>query len=155
MLLSHFKKVATRTLASAAEGALGLLFPLGAKDETANLAELKSLNAHIDRWAGHPTSSSESVTTLKDRAKGSVNFTAELTAIKRLRLLRQRKMVSADEVASWERVRNKVAHGKVFSPFSTEENDRIIINLMTLFRRIAGQIALGRNPPSTMLLAQD
>lgn len=147
--------IMTLTLASAIEGALELLFPKDAKDETANVAEIKELKQHIDKWGGHSTSSEESVASLKDRAKGAVSFTAELTAIKRLRLLQQRKLVSAREVAAWEKVRNKVAHGKVFSPFSSEENDGIIINLMTLFRRLAGQIALGRNPPRTMLFAQD
>jgi len=145
----------TLTLASAVEGALKLLFPRSAKDETADLQELKSLKRHIDQWPGHSTSSPKSVTFLKGCAKGAVSRTAELTALKRLRLLAKQKMVSENEVASWKDVRDKVAHGEVFSPFSSEENDRIIINLMSLFRRIAGQIALGRNPPTTMLIAQD
>lgn len=144
--------IMTLTLASAIEGALDLLFPTRAKDKTANLAELKDLKAHIDKWTGHSTSSEESVASLKDRAKGAVGRTAEMTAIKRLRLLAQQKLIAKVEVSAWEKVRNKVAHGGVFSPFSSEENDRILLNLMSLFRRIAGQIALGRNPPSPTLV---
>jgi hypothetical protein len=145
--------IMTLTLASAIEGALDLLFPIGTQDETANLDELKDLKEHIDKWTGHSTSSVKSAASLKDRAKGAVSRTAELTAIKRLRLLARKRVVAIDEVDAWEKVRNKVAHGKIFSPFSSEENDRLILNLMSLFRRLAGQIALGRNPPSSTLLA--
>lgn len=136
--------IMTLTLASSIEGALDLIFPTGAQDETANPAELKDLKQHIDKWAGHPTSSVESVASLKDRAKGAVSFSATLTAIKRLRHLASKRVVASDEVGAWDKVRNQVTHGKIFSPFSSEENDRIIINLMTLFRRIADQITLGR-----------
>lgn len=144
--------IMTLTLASAIEGALKLLFPPDAFDETVNVAELQSLKRHINDWAGHPDSTLESITALKDRAKRAVGYATELTAIKRLRLLAKQKKVAAHEVRAWEKVRNKVAHGNIFSPFSSEENDQLIISLMSLFRRIAGLIALGRNPPSIGLV---
>jgi len=144
--------IMTLILASAVEGVLDLLSPGGAKDKTANLAEINDLKQYIDRWTGHTTSSKESIASLKDRAKGAVSRTAELTAIKRLRLLAAQQMVTREEVNAWEAVRNRVAHGKVFSPFSTAQNDRLIINLMSLFRRLAGRIALSRNPASTMFV---
>ena len=134
--------IMTLTLASAVEGALDLLFPSGSRDETVKSVELKDLKAHIDRWTGHPSSTTESILSLKNLAKQGVGRAADLTAMKRLRLLAARKIVSADEVDAWDTVRNKVAHGKVFSPFSSEENDKLVINLMILFRRIASQIAL-------------
>jgi len=134
--------IMTLTLASAVEGALDLLFPKDSRDEGVNLAELDSLKAHIDEWAGHSESTIESVSALKNRTKGAVSFTAEMTSIKRLRLLARQGKITTDEVRSWEKVRHKVAHGKIFSPFSSEENDRLILNLMSLFRRIAGLIAL-------------
>lgn len=144
--------IMTLTLASAVEGGLNLLFPSSSTDENANLIELEDLKGHIDNWAGHPTSSEASIASLKDRAKGAVSYTAEMTAIKRLRRLAGEKKVTIAEVKAWEKVRNKVAHGHIFSPFSSEENDQLILNLMSLFRRIAGLIAFGRNPPSVGLI---
>ena len=144
--------IMTLTLASAVEGALNLLFPADSFDESVNVAELESLKRHIDNWDGHSESTKVSIAALKDRAKGAVSYTAELTTIKRLRLLARQKKVATDEVRAWEKVRHKVAHGNIFSPFSSEENDRLIFSLMSLFRRIAGLIALGRNPPSAGLV---
>lgn len=144
--------IMTLTLASAVEGGLNLLFPPNSTDENANLIELEDLKDHIDKWVGHPTSSAASIASLKDRAKGAISYTAEMTAIKRLRLLVVEKKVTKDEVMAWEKVRHKVAHGNIFSPFSSDENDRLILNLMRLFRRIAGLITLGRNPPSMGLV---
>lgn len=143
--------IMTLTLASAVEGALNLLFPADSYDETVNIAELESLKRHIDDWVGHSGSTKASLAALKDRAKGAVSYTAELTAIKRLRLLAGQKKIATDEVGAWEKVRHKVAHGNIFSPFSSKENDQLILSLMSLFRRIAGLIALGRNPPSVGL----
>jgi len=148
--------IMTLTLASAVEGALDLLFPFGEKDRAANLAEIEGLKAHIDDWSGHQSSSRASIASLKDRAKGAVSRAAEMTAIKRLRALAERGLVASEEVRAWEKVRNKVAHGKVFSPFSSEENDRILINLMSLFRRIAGQItSLGNASAPTRIETSD
>jgi hypothetical protein len=144
--------IMTLTLASAVEGALKLLFPRDAFDETVNVAELQSLKRHIDDWAGHPDSTEGSIAALKGRAKRAVGYAIELTAIKRLRLLAKQKKVAAHEIRAWEKVRNTVAHGNIFSPFSSKENDELIVSLMSLFRRIAGLVALGRNPPSVGLV---
>lgn len=144
--------IMTLALGSAVEGALNLLFPNDSFDETVNAAELESLKRHIDDWVGHSESTQTSIAALKDRAKGAVSYATAMTATKRLRQLAGQKKVTSKEVRAWEKVRHKVAHGNIFSPFSSEENDRLILNLMSLFRRLAGLIALGRNPPSAGLV---
>ncbi len=141
--------IMTLTLASAVEGVLSQLFPTGAKDETANQDELKDLKSHIDKWEGHRASSPESAANLKDRAKSSVSFAAELTAIKRLRLLASEKKVRIEDIAAWEKVRNKVAHGNIFSRFSSDETDRIVLNLMRLYRNVAALVVLAYPPKAT------
>jgi hypothetical protein len=138
--------IMTLTLASAVEGVLSQIFPIGTRDETANLDELRDLKNYIEKWEGHLASSPESIANLKDRAKSSVSFAAELTAIKRLRLLANEKKVRREDVAAWDEVRNKVAHGNIFSRFSSAENDRIILNLMSLYRDVAALVTLGRTP---------
>lgn len=139
--------IMTLTLASAIEGAMDILFPLEAKDESADPEELNSLKNHIGNWQGHLTSTTASKDLLKGLAKGAVSRAANLTAIKRLRQLERKGLIARKELDAWDKVRNKVAHGNIFSPFSSSENDEVVMCLMSLFRKIAGQIALGRNPP--------
>jgi hypothetical protein len=138
--------VMTLTIASAIEGLIGMIFPAGRKDERLKQEELDHLNAHIDSWDGHPEhSSSESVAALKDRAKGSVNFFALMTPVKHMKNLEKEGSISTAERKAWETVRHRVMHGKIFSPFSSEENDALIINLVSLFKKLAMRLALARS----------
>lgn len=129
--------IMTMTLASAVEGVLELLFPAGVKDESLNPEEIADLKAHIDRWPGHNLSSEDSIAALKNKAKGSISHATILTATKRLRLLVKQGKIERAEMAAWEKVRNKVAHGKIFPRFSSADSDQLIENLMSLFRKLA------------------
>jgi hypothetical protein len=101
---------------------------------------IASLCAHIGTWKG-PWD-------LKSRAIDSLRRAGAVTPIYFLRDLRDRHVLTARNVRAWETIRNSVMHGKLVSPWPTEEEeDARLRDLAELVHRLTGEI-LARSPLS-------
>lgn len=121
------------TLASSIEGIARLFVPRGTLRNDTDQEAIKSLVAHIDEWSGSKR--------LKDAAANAVRG-ADLVSIPRALLtLADGGVGTHPQVKSWKKVRNSVMHGELVSPYSSEEDDRIIIDLADLLRALTREAA--------------
>lgn len=121
------------TFASAVEGVLSLLVPPGARRTDANTAGIADLSSYIDSWPGGDTH-------LKQVAKGAVARTALISAAGALRDFKRLGVVSPEQVAAWLKVRNRVMHGNLVSPYSSEEDDAVLLNLCGLLHALTRRV---------------
>ncbi len=117
------------TIASSVEGVIRLIVPRGTQRSEANLSGIADLARHIDAWSGSDGH-------LRQVAKNAISRTAEISPIRALRDLCERGVVAGDQVAAWEAIRNQVMHGSLVSPYSSEEDDALLINLAGLLHGI-------------------
>ena len=123
------------TFASSIEGLTRMLVPRGTPRAVADLDGITDLKQHIDTWPGSDLH-------LKRVAKNAVARTAETSTVQALRELRDSGVLAADQVKAWETIRNQVMHGSLVSPYSSKDDDQLLLNLAALMhaltRRLAG-----------------
>lgn len=123
------------TFASSVEGLVRMLVPRGTPRANANTAGIADISRHIDAWTGSDPQ-------LKSAAKAAVARTAETSAIQALRDLRDNGVVSKDQVAAWNTIRNQVMHGSLISPYSSEEDDKLLLDLAGLLHALTRRLIL-------------
>ncbi|MDI5929392.1 hypothetical protein [Rhizobium leguminosarum] len=121
------------TLASSIEGVARRLVPEGTLRTDADQAAIDSLVAHIEQWEG--------ASRLRDAAKAAVKRADAVSVQRALYTLADERVGTRPQVASWIKIRNGVMHGKLVSPYSSEEDDQIIINLAGLLRALTREAA--------------
>ncbi len=60
-----------------------------------------------------------------------------------LRQLRDTEWITADNLKAWNTVRNDVMHGALVSPYSSAEDDALLLNLANLFHALTRRILAG------------
>lgn len=124
------------TLASSVEALAGMLLSPGQSRFDTDHEAIASLKAHIKAWKG----SSD----LKSRVINYVHRAGAATPISVLRELVDRDVLKTGHVEAWEAIRNAVMHGKLISPWPTEEEeDARLRDLAELVHRLSGKV-LGR-----------
>jgi hypothetical protein len=73
---------------------------------------------------------------LKEIAIGAVSRDEQLASGRALRNLADAGLVQLQGVNGWEKIRNKVMHGNLVSPYSSEEDDRILLNMAGLLHSL-------------------
>jgi hypothetical protein len=97
------------TLASSIEGLVRASVPRGTRHAGANDDGFSELSAHIDAWLGTDGH-------LPQLSKNAVARTAETSVIQALRSFTDAGVVTRDQVAAWDKVRNQVMDGSLVSP---------------------------------------
>lgn len=127
------------TYASAAEGVVDLLGLQGmprvdmSDDQVADLAKaVDAFKVYVDAWPGDPRP--------VQPAKSAADRMLKTTAAIALRHLREEKWVTADEYAAWDKLRNKVMHGKLVSPYSSAEDDKLLLDLSALLHALTRRL---------------
>jgi hypothetical protein len=128
------------TLASSIEGLTRRLVPEGTLRTDADQAAIDSLVAHIEEWRG--------ASRLRDAALSAVKRADAVSVQRALYTLADQGIGTASQVESWIKVRNKVMHGKLVSPYSSKEDDQIILDLADLLRALTREAARRALAPS-------
>lgn len=133
------------TYASAAEGVVDLLglersprIDLEA-DELATLTDaVVAFKAYVGEWAGDPRP-------IQPAMNAADRMLRTTTAIA-LRHLKKQGHVSADEYAAWDRLRNRVMHGRLVSPYSSAEDDKLLLDLAGLLHALTRRLIADVDP---------
>jgi len=121
------------TFASSIEGLVRLLYPRKAKRADVDAAAIESLVKHIGAWGGADER-------LMKVAINAVHRTAEFTSIHALRELVKARIVSTEQLAAWEAIRNSVTHGSLLSPYSNAEEDGKLRALAAMMHALTSEI---------------
>ncbi len=116
------------TLASSIEGLTRRLVPEGTLRADADQAAIDSLVAHIEEWQG--------ASRLRDAALSAVKRADAVSVQRALYMLTDQGVGTGAQVKSWIKTRNSVMHGKLASPYSSQEDDQIILDLADLLRAL-------------------
>jgi hypothetical protein len=60
--------------------------------------------------------------------------------------LRDTGWVTPDQFTAWDKLRNHVMHGKLVSPYSSEEDDKLLLDLSGLLHALTKRIIAGVDP---------
>lgn len=121
------------TLASSIEGLTRRLVPEGTLRADADQAAIDSLVAHIEKWQG--------ASRLRDAALSAVKRADAVSVQRALYMLTDQGVGTSTQVKSWIKTRNTVMHGKLASPYSSQEDDQIILHLADLLRALTREAA--------------
>lgn len=124
------------TFASSVEGLVRLLTPRGTRRPDAHEIGIVAITKHINDWPAVTDRDRH----LRGVAISAVNRTAETTPKYILDQLTARGVVSADQVKAWSKIRNSVMHGSLVSPYSSREEDGLLLNLAALMRGLTIEI---------------
>lgn len=125
------------TLASASEGLTKLLRPVkpvASKDKQADKEQKAALVKIIE------------TATAPDRLKGTAikavqNFSFENETTKNdLRKLKEKTAITPSQFSAWNEIRNSVMHGTLMSPFSQEEEDQKLGDLVELVHALTREL---------------
>ncbi len=117
------------TLASIIEGVADLMFPACERVSDIDPVMIESLKAHIKEWRGDKH--------LRGRILGSLARTKTQGVIQSLRSLCEDGALEQSQLETWITVRNQVMHGRLVSPWSTEELELQLKNLIQLVHRLS------------------
>lgn len=120
------------TFASSIEGLVKMLIPKDAKPSQAETDAITCLVTHIKAWPGDGR--------LKQIAANAVHRTAEITTIRALRELSAAGVVTEVQLSAWQKIRNAVMHGKLVSPYSSEEEDTQLLALAGMMHALTREI---------------
>jgi hypothetical protein len=114
----------------------------------AKLAEsVNNFHSHIDCWEGDAR--------LKEPAKNAAARMLKMSAVNALRKLEQEGCVKRDEFDAWNTLRNRVMHGSLVSPYSSAEEDKLLLALAHLLhaltRRLLAHVDPDAKPPADQL----
>ncbi|MUZ65418.1 hypothetical protein [Agrobacterium vitis] len=121
------------TLASSIEGLARRLVPEGTLRADADQAAIDSLVAHIEKWQG--------ASRLRDAALSAAKRADAVSVQRALHMLTDQGVGTGGQVKSWIKTRNSVMHGKLASPYSSQEDDQIILDLADLLRALTREAA--------------
>lgn len=117
------------SLASVAEGIANELMSLTPDESIAERnEELERLLEHIGNWQGDEA--------LRSRAIQNIERFRERTIGRFFRQMESRGVLNRTQIASWQRMRNSVMHGRLVSPWSTEEEDTHLMELANMVHRL-------------------
>ena len=125
--------VCALTLASSIEGLTRLIVPADTLRADANATGLRLLSEHIATWDG--------AVRLKDAAIGFVQRLDFVSVNRALLDLTCSGVGTRTQVDSWKKVRNSVMHGELVSPYSSEEDDQILVDMAELLRALTREAA--------------
>jgi hypothetical protein len=121
------------TLASAVESqAKKFADKISISDRLETKQDRDQLIQHIEEWNGGDG--------LKGIAVSAINRSVEKTTPKILRALRDAGVVTKEQIAAWQRVRNSVVHGHLISPYSSAEEDTDILAIAKMFHALTGEV---------------
>ena len=112
------------TLASVGEGLAKMLMRPEEQKSDFKEKDIESLKAAVEGWEGEKR--------LRDRILADIARTGERTIGKYLRDLVQRGVLKHNSERAWSSVRHSVMHGNLVTPWSTEEEDRRLLDLADL-----------------------
>ncbi|MCH4538922.1 hypothetical protein [Ochrobactrum sp. A-1] len=121
------------TLASSIEGLIRILSPRGLLRTDADQAAIDAMRAYISAFQGSSR--------LRDRAMDVIGRADEISPERALRDLARDGVGTLYQIASWRSVRGRVMHGEFISAYSTEEDDRTILNMVELLRALTIEAA--------------
>jgi hypothetical protein len=127
------------TLASASEGLTKLLSPVkptpkDKEKENGEQAEKDALMRVIET-----SGVSERLRGTATRAVRYFSFDNETTADS-LRRLKGKSVVTSSQLAAWNKIRHSVMHGTLISPFSHEEEDKKLSDLVELVHALTREL---------------
>lgn len=116
------------TLASTAEAMTkSLMTDQDRKSDFAD-ADLAAMKAYLDAWTGNGN--------LRDRMKSNLGMAAGRSPQGFMRRLSKEGVIGGDEVGTWIKLRNSVMHGELAEPWSTEENDQHLREMISLVHKL-------------------
>jgi hypothetical protein len=127
------------TFASSIEGLIRMLSPRGSKRADADDVAIASITEHIKKWRD-PEMPKEVVDRLKSIAANSIRYAANTTPKHVLTQLRRAGVVTQFQIDAWEKIRNDVMHGELVSPYSSEEDDALMLALAALLHALTHEV---------------
>lgn len=121
------------TLAGAAEGLAKLLMKPAERTSEFGEAELASIKKTIQEWEGDKN--------LKQRVLNDVSRLGDKSIGQSLHKLVECEALEKQHEAAWKAMRNKVMHGNLVLPWSTEEEDGQVVALAELVHNLTREIA--------------
>jgi hypothetical protein len=120
------------TFASCIEGLVRMLTPRDTRHPKADDAAIAELVTHIEKWDGDDR--------LKKIATGAVKRSVEFPMGQILKRLQEAGVVSIEQCAAWERIRNSVMHGSLVSPYSSAEEDARLLALSEMMHALTREV---------------
>lgn len=127
------------TLASSVEGLIRILSPRGTKRADADHDAATALIGHIRSWSD-PSKPKATIDRLKSIASNAIHYAANTTPKHVLAHLCDAGVISRLELSAWDKIRNSVAHGELVSPYSSEEDDALLLSLAALLHALTREI---------------
>lgn len=127
------------TFASSIEGLIRMLSPRGSKRADADDAAIGSITQHIKNWRD-PERPKETVDRLKSIAVNSIRYAANTTPKHVLTQLCRAGVVTQFQFDAWEKIRNDVMHGVLVSPYSSAEDDALLLALAALLHALTQEV---------------
>lgn len=112
------------TLASTVEGIVKMMFSEEERKSDWAASDIDALAQTIKNWKGDNN--------LRDRVLDYLNGFKKKGVAKTLKSLSDRGVITVDQIDAWSRIRNSSMHGETLMPWSDEEQDGRIINLIEL-----------------------
>lgn len=127
------------TFASSIEGLIRILSPRGAKRGDADQAAIDSMIEYISKWR-ESNRPKETVDLLKSVATRALLRTADVTPKYVLTQLCRAGIVTQFQVDAWNKIRNSVMHGELVSPYSSEDDDALLLALAALLHALTQEV---------------
>ena len=111
----------------------GQTFDGGTLKAGANSVEVADFCKFIDRWPGASKQ-------LGQVAKNAASRTLYSSLVQFLREMRDAGEITSDEFVAWDTLRNQVAHGSLVSPYSSAEEDQLLLGLSSLMHSVTRKL---------------
>jgi hypothetical protein len=129
------------TLASVGEGLAKMLMHPSEQRSDFDEKDVESLKTTVEGWEGDKG--------LRDRILAEIGRANERSIGRFLRDLVQRGVLAKKNENAWSSVRHAVMHGNLVSPWSTEQEDKRLLDLADLVHRLTRELirqAKGKGP---------
>jgi hypothetical protein len=120
------------TFASCIERLANILEPPSRDRPNADANAVVDLVEHIAAWRGDDR--------LKENAINAVKRSFKTTTIAGLRQILSECMINKAQLKAWESIRNSVMHGRLISPYSSEEEDSKLMKLAEMMHALTREI---------------
>ena len=120
------------TLASVGEGLAKMLMRPGERRSDFREKDIESLKTTVAGWEGDKG--------LRGRILADIARASERSVGRFLRDLVQRGVLAKNSESAWSSVRHAVMHGNLVSPWSTEEEDKRLLDLADLVHRLTREL---------------
>ncbi len=112
------------TLASTVEGIVKLMYSQDERKAGWPESDLEALKEHVAAWQGDNS--------LRDVATNLLNGLKTTSIRKTPRSMVDQQLITKEQVDAWSRIRNASMHGEMVLPWSDEEQEGRIRNLIEL-----------------------